>query len=62
MDDDLTNVDPDLIPVLGAWLGPRDPVGAARHCNVTRLWVPDGDVKLGLQHSDILTGQSSGRL
>ena len=47
MDDDLTNIDPDLIPVLWAWIRPRDPVGAARYCNVTRLWVPDDDVKLG---------------
>ena len=48
MDDDLTDIDPDLISVLGAWLGPRDPVGAARHCNVTWLWVPDEDVNLSI--------------
>ena len=43
MDDDLTDVDPELVPVLGAGVGPLYPVGATCHDYVTRLRIPDND-------------------
>ena len=64
MDDDLTDVDPKLVPVLGAGVGPLYPVGAARHNDVTWLWVPEDKVMLGILYltiNTIPTGQSSGR-
>ena len=44
MDNDFTDVDPELIPVLGAGVGPLYPVGAARHNYVTRLRIPEDHV------------------
>ena len=64
MNDDLTDVDPKLVPVLGAGVGPLYPVGATRHNDVTWLWVPEDEVMLGilvLTINTIPTGQSSGR-
>ena len=44
MDNDVTDVDPELVPVLGAGVGPLYPVGAARHNDVTWLRIPEDDV------------------
>ena len=44
MDNDFTDVDPELVPVLGAGVGPLYPVGAARHNDVTGLRIPEDDV------------------
>ena len=48
MDYDLTDVDPELVPVLGTRVGPLYSVGTARHNDVTWLWIPEDEVMLGV--------------
>ena len=44
MDDDLTDVDSDLVPVLGAGVWPIYPVGATSHHHLARVRAPDQEV------------------